>query len=91
MSEAGIINIKTDYCSVPVCWGGYVGKLVYEDLLALFDQLGPVLFDYLDLGSSYDKKILDEYLDHAFNECVQYQTFFNVQWAYGRKPQTHHV
>jgi hypothetical protein len=30
MEEYGFADIKTDYGSVPVCWGGYVGKLVYE-------------------------------------------------------------
>lgn len=30
MEEAGIVDIKTDYGSIPVCWGGYIGKLVYE-------------------------------------------------------------
>lgn len=30
MEEAGLVDVKSDYGSVPVCWGGYVGKLVYE-------------------------------------------------------------
>jgi ubiquinone/menaquinone biosynthesis C-methylase UbiE len=30
MKEAGLVDIKSDYGSLPVCWGGYVGKLVYE-------------------------------------------------------------
>lgn len=51
--------------------------------------MGPILFEYLDLGHTYDKKILDVYLDNAFNECVEYQTFINVHWAYGRKPPSY--
>lgn len=30
MKEAGLVDIKSDYGSLPVCWGGYIGKLVYE-------------------------------------------------------------
>lgn len=30
MEQYGLIDISTDYGSAPVCWGGYVGKLVYE-------------------------------------------------------------
>lgn len=38
MEAVGLLDITSDYGSVPVCWGGYVGKLVYE-----------VLFFYLPL------------------------------------------
>jgi hypothetical protein len=30
MKEAGLVDVRSDYGSLPVCWGGYVGKLVYE-------------------------------------------------------------
>lgn len=30
MEQNGFLDITTDYGSAPVCWGGYVGKLVYE-------------------------------------------------------------
>lgn len=30
MDQCGLLDITTDYGSAPVCWGGYVGKLVYE-------------------------------------------------------------
>ena len=30
MEDSGLVDIESDYGSVPVCWGGYIGKLVYE-------------------------------------------------------------
>lgn len=30
MEEIGLLDVTSDYGSLPVCWGGYVGKLVYE-------------------------------------------------------------
>lgn len=30
MVEAGFRDVKSDYGSLPCCWGGYIGKLMYE-------------------------------------------------------------
>lgn len=30
MIEAGFREVKSDYGSLPLCWGGYIGKLFYE-------------------------------------------------------------
>lgn len=28
--DAGLVDIQSDYSSIPICWGGYVGKMIYE-------------------------------------------------------------
>lgn len=28
--DAGLEDIKSDYISVPICWGGNMGKIFYE-------------------------------------------------------------
>ncbi|KAI8376866.1 S-adenosyl-L-methionine-dependent methyltransferase [Blakeslea trispora] len=86
MSEAGLIDIQTDYGSLPVCWGGYIGKLVYEDTLMMFKLLGPKLAPFMGYEGDYDPVEFENFLDKAFDECVEYQTYFNVRWACGRKP-----
>ncbi|KAI8085918.1 uncharacterized protein B0P05DRAFT_443310, partial [Gilbertella persicaria] len=85
MSEAGLVDIQTDYGSLPVCWGGYIGKLVYENALQGFRVFGPAIFEHLELEGEFDSESFDDLLDKAFDECVEYQTFFNIRWAYGRK------
>ena len=30
LQESGFEDIKTEYGSIPICWGGYMGKLMYE-------------------------------------------------------------
>ncbi|KAI8642513.1 hypothetical protein BD408DRAFT_416353 [Parasitella parasitica] len=91
MEAFGLIDVEADYGSVPVCWGGYVGKLAYEDILMMLQHLGPALYEYLDLGRKFNKETYDAFVDCAFNECVEFQTFFNVRWAYGRKSTALHV
>jgi hypothetical protein len=52
----------------------------------MFHHIGPMIYDYLDLDGEYNKDAYDALLDSAFDECVEYQTFLNVRWVYGRKP-----
>ncbi|KAG1436661.1 hypothetical protein G6F56_013462 [Rhizopus delemar] len=85
MMDLGIKEIKSDYGSLPCCWGGYIGKLVYENLLAAFRHIGPSLYPFLGLDDEFDEERYDELLDKAFDECAQYQTFINVRWAIGKK------
>lgn len=85
LTKAGFVDITSDYASLPVCWGGSVGKLFYEDLLVVFHHLGPSLYEYLDLGPAFDKSIFESYLDDVFDECAEYQTFFNLRWSCGKK------
>ncbi|OBZ81874.1 hypothetical protein A0J61_10078 [Choanephora cucurbitarum] len=86
MSEAGLVDIQTDYGSLPLCWGGYIGKLVYEDTLRMFKLAGSTLAPYMGYEGEYDPVEFENFLDKAFDECVEYQTYFNVRWACGRKP-----
>ncbi|CEI89875.1 hypothetical protein RMCBS344292_04218 [Rhizopus microsporus] len=85
MIEAGFREVKSDYGSLPLCWGGYIGKLFYEDMLVVFQHLGPSIYEYMGLDGEYNKDSYEALLDTAFDECVEYQTFFNVRWAYGKK------
>jgi hypothetical protein len=48
--------------------------------------MGPTLYEYLDMEGEFNQEAYDALLDKACDECVEYQTFFNVRWAYGRKP-----
>lgn len=57
-------------------------------MLVMFKHIGPAAYDYLELGGEYNEEAYDALLDSAFDECVQYQTFFNIRWTYGRKPPT---
>lgn len=57
-------------------------------MLVMFKHIGPTAYDYLELGGEYNEETYDALLDSAFDECVQYQTFFNIRWTYGRKPPT---
>lgn len=52
----------------------------------MFQYMGPMIYDYLDLGGEYNKDAYESLLDTACDECVEYQTFFNYRWVYGRKP-----
>ncbi|KAI8980833.1 hypothetical protein BDB01DRAFT_187602 [Pilobolus umbonatus] len=83
----GLQDVSTDYGSVPICWGGIVGKQFYEDLLQVFNHIGTSIFHLLELGDTYDKSVYEDFLDSAFDECAEYQTFFNVRWAHGRLPE----
>ncbi|KAG1451941.1 hypothetical protein G6F46_005960 [Rhizopus delemar] len=85
MVEAGLREIKSDYGSLPCCWGGYIGKLMYEDLLIVFQHYGPHIHEYLDPGSEFDREKYETMIDTAFDECAEYQTFINIRWAYGKK------
>ncbi|CAO3702590.1 unnamed protein product [Rhizopus stolonifer] len=42
MMDLGIKEIKSDYGSLPCCWGGYIGKLVYEVYIYIY------IFMYID-------------------------------------------
>ncbi|KAI9319706.1 hypothetical protein BX666DRAFT_1852849 [Dichotomocladium elegans] len=81
--DYGFQEVTSDYGSVPVCWGGYLGKLMYEAMLKL---IGPTIYSELMDGEEYCEAKYMDYIDKAFDECVQHQTFFNLHWAYGRKP-----
>lgn len=54
-------------------------------MLVLFQHLGPSIYEYMGLDGEYNKDSYEALLDTAFDECVEYQTFFNVRWAYGKK------
>lgn len=55
-------------------------------MIQVFQYMGPMIYDYLDLGGEYNKDAYESLLDTACDECVEYQTFFNYRWVYGRKP-----
>ncbi|CDS08313.1 hypothetical protein LRAMOSA02261 [Lichtheimia ramosa] len=89
LKENGFQDVTGDYRSIPVCWGGYVGKIMYENVLTALRTIGPIIYqEVLDTDGEYVQEEFDEYIDKAFDECVTYQTFFNIHWAYGRKPST---
>ncbi|KAI8073021.1 hypothetical protein BC940DRAFT_290352 [Gongronella butleri] len=78
-------DIRTDYTSMPVCWGGYIGKMLYQFFNALLKQLSQGLWLWLPLEGDYDEKVFNNYLDSAFNECVEYKTYINLHWVYAKK------
>lgn len=55
-------------------------------MLVWFKHLGPSVYEYLELGGEYNEEVYDALLDSAFDECVEYQTYMNIRWVYGRKP-----
>ncbi|KAL0090602.1 S-adenosyl-L-methionine-dependent methyltransferase [Phycomyces blakesleeanus] len=79
-------DITTDYWSLPICWGGEVGKTMYISVLGVCVWLGSKVYDQLDLQGDNLEESYDRFLDKAFDECVEYQTYFNLHWAYGTKP-----
>ncbi|KAI8093519.1 S-adenosyl-L-methionine-dependent methyltransferase [Halteromyces radiatus] len=83
--DAGLEDVQGDYISIPICWGGYVGKMLYESIVCVVGQLGEVLWPCLELEGDYDEMIYNKFLDSAFDECVEYKTYVNFHWAYGRK------
>ncbi|KAG1138979.1 hypothetical protein G6F37_008374 [Rhizopus arrhizus] len=85
MVEAGFRDVKSDYGSLPCCWGGYIGKLMYENLLVIFRHLGPSIYSSVGLEGDFDERRYEALLDKAFDECVEYQTFINFRWTIGRK------
>lgn len=84
-SQIGLESIKTDYVSLPICWGGFIGKTLYEDLLALLRYIGPLLYDDLGIAGDDEKDQYEKLVDNAFDECVEYQTYLDVHWTIGRK------
>lgn len=57
-------------------------------MLVVFKHIGPLVYEHLELGGEYNPEAYEALLDSAFDECVEYQTFFNTRWTYGRKPPT---
>ncbi|KAI8145788.1 hypothetical protein BJV82DRAFT_511228 [Fennellomyces sp. T-0311] len=91
LKEGNFQEIQYDYASIPVCWGGYVGKHMYENILTGMRYVGPLIYKELfNTEAEFDEAEYDEFVDKAFDECVQYQTFLNVHWAYGKKASTVH-
>ncbi|KAI9497853.1 S-adenosyl-L-methionine-dependent methyltransferase [Zychaea mexicana] len=87
LTDGGFQDIHFEYSSIPICWGGYLGKLMYENCLTGLRHLGPVIYHELfNTDAGFNEAHFEEYIDKAFDECVQYQTFMNIHWAYGRKP-----
>ncbi|KAI8337740.1 hypothetical protein BC941DRAFT_352855 [Chlamydoabsidia padenii] len=84
--DAGLEDVRSDYTSVPICWGGYVGKMLYESALPILSKVGEILWPYLGMEGDYDEKVYLEFVDSCFNECVEYKTYLNFYWAYGRRP-----
>ncbi|ORX60540.1 hypothetical protein DM01DRAFT_1281254, partial [Hesseltinella vesiculosa] len=78
-------DIQTDYVSMPVCWGGYIGKMLYQFFDALLRQLGPGLWLTLPLEGEYDETVFLQYLDSAFDECVEHRTYINLHWTFGQR------
>ncbi|KAI9307992.1 hypothetical protein BJ944DRAFT_157022 [Cunninghamella echinulata] len=86
LTDAGLEDINGDYISIPICWGGNMGKILYELINEVLSQFGAILWPWLELEGEYDKDVYFEFVDSAFNECVEYKTYFNLHWATGRKP-----
>jgi hypothetical protein len=40
----------------------------------------------LGLEGDYNEKTFVDFMDSAFDECVEYRTYVNFHWAYGRRP-----
>lgn len=55
-------------------------------MLVILRHFGPLIYHELDLTGDFREAHYDAFIDKAFDECVEYQTFFNVHWACGRKP-----
>ncbi|KAI9244725.1 S-adenosyl-L-methionine-dependent methyltransferase [Sporodiniella umbellata] len=85
MNKSGLVDIVSDYGSLPCCWGGYIGKLFYEDILVAMRHYGPFIHEYLNDGTEFNTESFDAIIDAAFDECAEYQTFFNIRWACGKK------
>lgn len=49
-------------------------------------KLGEPLWPMLGLEGDYDEKTFVDFMDSAFDECVEYKTYVNFHWAYGRRP-----
>ncbi|KAI9249285.1 S-adenosyl-L-methionine-dependent methyltransferase [Sporodiniella umbellata] len=86
MKQLGLEQVSSDYGSIPCCWGGYLGKMVYENCLMYFENLGPSLHPFLLLSEEYNHQQYIDFVDKAFSECAVHQTFYNIRWAIGRKP-----
>ncbi|KAI7867579.1 S-adenosyl-L-methionine-dependent methyltransferase [Spinellus fusiger] len=79
-------DVEASYLSVPVCWGGAVGKMSYEIIAAFLRNMAPVFYPLFGMKGDYDTAVYEQYIDKAFNECVEFQTFINIHWVYGKKP-----
>lgn len=54
-------------------------------MVIAFKHFGPLIYEYIEAGAEFDKEKYDIMIDAAFDECAEYQTFFNIRWAYGKK------
>ncbi|KAL0094307.1 hypothetical protein F4703DRAFT_1817730 [Phycomyces blakesleeanus] len=88
LGKIGCIDILSDYQSIPICWGGAVGKATYEVMEHVIRYMGPLVWDNLGFDCEFDPELYNDYIDRGFNECVKSQAFLNVYWAFGRKPDT---
>ncbi|KAG1447571.1 hypothetical protein G6F56_009218 [Rhizopus delemar] len=61
------------------------GPLFSKDMVIAFKHFGPLIYEYIEAGAEFDKEKYDIMIDAAFDECAEYQTFFNIRWAYGKK------
>ncbi|KAI8883863.1 hypothetical protein K501DRAFT_249031 [Backusella circina FSU 941] len=87
LKEAGFQQIKTDYGSVPICWGGYMGKIFYDYLVSILKNMGPLIYEHVGLPGVYNPEKYEDHIDKAFDECVEYQTYFDFYWTIGQKPE----
>ncbi|CAO3598545.1 unnamed protein product [Absidia cylindrospora] len=84
--DAGLVDVQADYTSIPICWGGYVGKMLYETIVSVLGKLGEALWPLLELEGDYDEQVFIDFMDSAMDECVDYKTYVNFHWAYGKRP-----
>jgi hypothetical protein len=87
LKEAGFEQIKADYGSIPICWGGYMGKMFYDDMVSILMNMGPMIYEDLGFQGPYNQQIYEGHVDSAFDECVEYQTYFDIHWIIGQKPE----
>lgn len=54
----------------------------------MLNHIGTSVYEYIGLEGEFNKEAYDALIDSAFDECVEYQTFFNIRWVCGRKPSS---
>ncbi|KAI9019985.1 hypothetical protein CLU79DRAFT_227820 [Phycomyces nitens] len=86
LENLGCVDIRSDYKSMPICWGGAIGKATYETMEHVLRYMGPLIWNDLGYDCEFDPDLYNDYIDRGFDECAKSQAFINVYWAFGRKP-----
>ncbi|RUS14628.1 hypothetical protein BC937DRAFT_93535 [Endogone sp. FLAS-F59071] len=76
----GFENVKEDYISIPVGWGGRVGELQAENARLINLAIGPLVMPILNVNDEQYQKIVDNLIEHYRVRKVWHKALYYFGW-----------